>query len=196
MAAKALNWLFPTMGVRPIDATLLSTIPEEGSSSLRLSAPNGLALPPEYTHTLVFISVSCHIVLKLRSQGCAGGPALISRQSDRASWRRDSRRTFSAPFRASPYCVSFRSWLSFYAVLFCPLSLPTSLIQSGQAIDFIQAHVSEITFPFLLLHSPEDRLTAIEGSKFLYEKAPSSDKTFIQYEVQKIRYSTLLLRVQ
>jgi hypothetical protein len=156
-----------------------------------------LALPPEYTHTLVFISVSCHIVLKLRSQGCAGGPALISRQSDRASWRRDSRRTLFCPLSR----FSLLRLLPLLALLLCRPILPSisaylSLIQSGQAIDFIQAHVSEITFPFLLLHSPEDRLTAIEGSKFLYEKAPSSDKTFIQYEVQKIRYSTLLLRVQ
>lgn len=45
----------------------------------------------------------------------------------------------------------------------------------------LQAVASEITLPLLLLHGGEDSMTAPEGSRFLYDKAGSVDKTLKIY---------------
>ena len=42
----------------------------------------------------------------------------------------------------------------------------------------IQRHVSNITIPYLLLHGDDDRVVWIEGSHFLHDNSPSTDKTF------------------
>ncbi len=45
----------------------------------------------------------------------------------------------------------------------------------------IQARAGEIILPLLLMHAGQDRLTAVDGSKFLHEKAGSTDKTLKIY---------------
>lgn len=49
-------------------------------------------------------------------------------------------------------------------------------------IKFIGSRVEEFNFPVLIMHAGEDHLTNIEGSKMLYEKASSADKTLKIYE--------------
>lgn len=49
-------------------------------------------------------------------------------------------------------------------------------------MESIQANMSNFDFPVLLMHGTEDHLTNVEGSKMLYEKATSSDKTLKLYE--------------
>ncbi len=46
----------------------------------------------------------------------------------------------------------------------------------------IQAQMETITLPLLILHGADDRLANPEGSKSLYERAQSKDKTFKLYE--------------
>ncbi|XP_015771963.1 PREDICTED: monoglyceride lipase-like [Acropora digitifera] len=46
----------------------------------------------------------------------------------------------------------------------------------------IQRHVSNITIPYLLLHGDDDRVVWIEGSRFLHDNSPSTDKTFKVYK--------------
>jgi acylglycerol lipase len=46
----------------------------------------------------------------------------------------------------------------------------------------IQAQMEAITLPLLILHGTADRLTDIEGSKQLYARAASSDKTLKLYD--------------
>jgi acylglycerol lipase len=46
----------------------------------------------------------------------------------------------------------------------------------------IQAQMEAITLPLLILHGTADRLTDIEGSKQLYARAGSSDKTLKLYD--------------
>ena len=45
-------------------------------------------------------------------------------------------------------------------------------------MDDIQKNVSKVTAPFLLIHGDDDQVVPIEGSHFLYEHSPSTDKTF------------------
>ena len=47
-----------------------------------------------------------------------------------------------------------------------------------EAMGEIQRHVSNITIPYLLLHGGDDRVVWIEGSHFLHDNSPSTDKTF------------------
>ena len=42
----------------------------------------------------------------------------------------------------------------------------------------IQKGVSNITIPYLLLHGDDDRVVLIDGSHFLHDNSPSTDKTF------------------
>jgi alpha-beta hydrolase superfamily lysophospholipase len=49
------------------------------------------------------------------------------------------------------------------------------------AMDDVQANAGRITLPLLLLHGERDGLAAPEGSRFLYERAGSSDKTLKLY---------------
>ena len=49
------------------------------------------------------------------------------------------------------------------------------------AMERIQEQASEISLPLLLLHGSADTLTSPSGSRFLYEKASSSDKTLKIY---------------
>ena len=46
------------------------------------------------------------------------------------------------------------------------------------AMDDIQKNVSKVTVPFLLSHGDDDQVVPIEGSHFLHEHSPSTDKTF------------------
>ena len=46
----------------------------------------------------------------------------------------------------------------------------------------IQAQMEAITLPLLILHGTADRLTDVEGSKQLYARAGSKDKTLKLYE--------------
>lgn len=49
-------------------------------------------------------------------------------------------------------------------------------------IDEIQANMDQFDLPVLLLHGTEDHLTNINGTKLLYSKASSQDKTLKLYE--------------
>ncbi len=49
-------------------------------------------------------------------------------------------------------------------------------------IDEIQANMDQFELPVLLLHGTEDHLTNINGTKLLYSKATSQDKTLKLYE--------------
>jgi alpha-beta hydrolase superfamily lysophospholipase len=50
------------------------------------------------------------------------------------------------------------------------------------AIEHIQGHMEELTQPLLILHGTGDRVTNLEGSRQLYERARSTDKTLKLYE--------------
>jgi alpha-beta hydrolase superfamily lysophospholipase len=45
----------------------------------------------------------------------------------------------------------------------------------------IQSKAAEIDIPVLIMHGQEDRLTAVEGSKLLFEKVSSRDKSLLIY---------------
>jgi len=51
-----------------------------------------------------------------------------------------------------------------------------------QETAFLTDQFSNITVPFLVMHGTDDILTNPEGSKLLYEKAQSADKTLKIYE--------------
>jgi caffeoylshikimate esterase len=46
----------------------------------------------------------------------------------------------------------------------------------------LQESFGEVTVPFLALHGTDDGVAAPEGSKMLYDRAPSEDKSLILYE--------------
>jgi caffeoylshikimate esterase len=48
--------------------------------------------------------------------------------------------------------------------------------------ELLQESFGEVTAPFLAVHGTGDVVTAPEGSKMLYERAPSEDKSIILYE--------------
>ena len=50
------------------------------------------------------------------------------------------------------------------------------------AIQCIQANMEAIRLPVLIVHGTEDRLADINGSRALFQRASSSDKTFKSYE--------------
>ncbi len=52
----------------------------------------------------------------------------------------------------------------------------------NRATQQIQRQMEEIRLPLLILHGTADRLTDLEGSKQLYERAQSSDKTLKLYD--------------
>ena len=47
-----------------------------------------------------------------------------------------------------------------------------------EAMEEIQKNVSNITTPYLLVHGDDDRVCPIEGSHFMHDNSPSTDKTF------------------
>ncbi len=54
--------------------------------------------------------------------------------------------------------------------------------------EMIQARADEITLPLLIMHGGNDRLTPVSGSRILYDKAGSDDKTLkiwddLQHEI-------------
>ena len=58
-----------------------------------------------------------------------------------------------------------------------------------QMMRFIQGNAEKFNFPFLVMHGTADRLTNPEGSKLLFEKSPSKDKTI---EILEGAYHELL----
>lgn len=56
------------------------------------------------------------------------------------------------------------------------------MLELTRACDYICAHMHEFKAPFLVLHGTADIVTGPEGSKALYEKASSEDKTLKLYE--------------
>lgn len=56
------------------------------------------------------------------------------------------------------------------------------MLELTRACDYICAHMHEFKAPFLVLHGTDDVVTGPEGSKALYEKASSEDKTLKLYE--------------
>jgi alpha-beta hydrolase superfamily lysophospholipase len=53
---------------------------------------------------------------------------------------------------------------------------------SRRAAARIQTRMDEIALPLLIMHGSDDKLTSPEGSKTLYERAASTDKTLKLYE--------------
>lgn len=51
-----------------------------------------------------------------------------------------------------------------------------------RAINMIQERMSEITLPILIMHGTADRLANVDGSRQLYERARSKDKTLKLYD--------------
>jgi acylglycerol lipase len=51
-----------------------------------------------------------------------------------------------------------------------------------KAMEQIQEHMEEMTVPFIAMHGTADKLTNPEGSKDLYAKAKSTDKTLKLYD--------------
>ncbi|XP_078342896.1 monoglyceride lipase-like isoform X4 [Oculina patagonica] len=51
-----------------------------------------------------------------------------------------------------------------------------------EALDKIQGKISTIKTPFLVANGDADQLTKMDSPRFLYENAPSSDKTFKVYK--------------
>ncbi|XP_064633081.1 monoglyceride lipase-like isoform X2 [Lineus longissimus] len=49
-------------------------------------------------------------------------------------------------------------------------------------LQYIQAHLNTIEWPFLILHGDEDKLCSLEGSQVLYDRAASTDKTIKVYK--------------
>jgi len=48
--------------------------------------------------------------------------------------------------------------------------------------EWVNAHLTEITLPFLVLHGGADRIIPSLAGRRLYEKATSTDKEYIEYE--------------
>lgn len=48
--------------------------------------------------------------------------------------------------------------------------------------DYVQSNFHKVTAPFLTAHGTADGVTCPSGSKMLYEKAASEDKTYKEYE--------------
>ena len=48
--------------------------------------------------------------------------------------------------------------------------------------DYLQRHAAAFTLPLYLYHGTADKITDPEGSRLLYERAPSDDKTLNLYE--------------
>ncbi|XP_068759092.1 monoglyceride lipase-like [Montipora capricornis] len=51
-----------------------------------------------------------------------------------------------------------------------------------EAMNDIQKNASKITLPYLLVHGDDDQVVLIDGSHFLQQHSPSTDKTFKVYE--------------
>ena len=52
----------------------------------------------------------------------------------------------------------------------------------NRTVKFIQANMEKVTLPVLIMHGTADRLSDPQGSKDLYARAQSSDKTLKLYE--------------
>lgn len=44
------------------------------------------------------------------------------------------------------------------------------------AMNEVQGRLSEIKWPFMILHGTDDKLCSMEGSQLMYDKAGSKDK--------------------
>lgn len=54
--------------------------------------------------------------------------------------------------------------------------------EMAKMTEYIQANLESFDFPVLLMHGTKDYLANVEGSKLLYAKAKSADKTLNLYE--------------
>lgn len=63
----------------------------------------------------------------------------------------------------------------------CVLCVLYACVCRRQAADTIENDFSGFTFPFLACHALDDKLTHPDGSKELYERAPSPVKDLILY---------------
>ncbi|KAF8769697.1 hypothetical protein HU200_006303 [Digitaria exilis] len=52
----------------------------------------------------------------------------------------------------------------------------------ARVTDLLRASFGKVTAPFLVVHGTHDAVTSPEGSRMLYEQAPSEDKELILYE--------------
>ncbi|KAM0879691.1 hypothetical protein ACQ4PT_034077 [Festuca glaucescens] len=96
---------------------------------------------------------------------------------------------FSAPLFVFPEGMHpSRLWLFLYGLLLGFADtwavLPDKRMVSKAIRDpeKLKESFGEVTVPFLTLHGTDDGLAAPEGSKMLYERAPSEDKSIILYE--------------
>jgi alpha-beta hydrolase superfamily lysophospholipase len=52
----------------------------------------------------------------------------------------------------------------------------------ARAVDYVQQHMADFHLPLLLLHGTADRMVTPEGSKQLYARAATADKTLKLYD--------------
>lgn len=56
----------------------------------------------------------------------------------------------------------------------------TTILELNRMSKYIKQNINRLTAPFIIIHSKEDDLSSIKGAKFIYEKAPSKIKKFVE----------------
>jgi caffeoylshikimate esterase len=65
---------------------------------------------------------------------------------------------------------------------YCGAPRVGTMRELARVTELLQESFGEVTAPFLAVHGTGDVVTAPEGSKMLYERAPSEDKSLILYD--------------
>jgi carboxylesterase len=55
-----------------------------------------------------------------------------------------------------------------------------TIVELKRMAKYIKKHINLLKAPFILIHSKEDDLSSIKGAKYIYEKAPSQVKKFVE----------------
>jgi len=65
------------------------------------------------------------------------------------------------------------------AMAYDKIPAPT-IVELKRMARYIKKHINLLKAPFILIHSKEDDLSSIKGARFIYEKAPSKIKKFVE----------------
>lgn len=65
------------------------------------------------------------------------------------------------------------------AMAYDKIPAPT-IVELKRMAKYIKKHINLLKAPFILIHSKEDDLSSIKGARFIYEKAPSQVKKFVE----------------
>ncbi|MGC9286323.1 MAG: alpha/beta hydrolase [Hydrogenobaculum sp.] len=65
------------------------------------------------------------------------------------------------------------------AMAYDKIPAPT-IVELKRMAKYIKKRINLLKAPFILIHSKEDDLSSIKGAKFIYEKAPSKVKKFVE----------------